>query len=346
MASNSARQNAIVLQGGGALGAFELGVLKRLYEQDGYSPNVVSGVSIGAITAAVLVGARNGDPLKTLETMWQEFEVFSSDFIPDSIESILSVFGSRNFFRPRSDVFSLATWTSFYDVSPLKETLTKHVSFERIANSDIQLILTATDLKTGRIETFKNGGSSPIAVEHVLASASLPPAFPMTPVGGSVFWDGGLFDNTPLSPVIKALNPDQDTQLVVVNLFSAAGPIPRNMPEVFGRTIQIMLANKFQDNVELTLEVSEYVEVVQALKDRKLATAVQHLAGFKRLERYKLLQNIVYITNTDPEQATAAFDFSKAAIARRIASGYHATEYALTHPLKNADDAKRASTVH
>lgn len=345
MAANSGRQNAIVLQGGGALGAFELGVLKRLYEQDGYSPNVVSGVSIGAITAAVLVGARNGDPLKTLEMMWQEFEVFSSDFIPDSIESILSVFGSHNFFRPRSDVFSLATWTSFYDVSPLKQTLTKHVDFGLIASSPIQLILTATDLETGKVETFSNRSPSPIAVEHVLASASLPPAFPQTPIGKRFFWDGGLFDNTPLSPVIKALTTDQDTQLVVVNLFPAKGPIPKNMPEVFGRTIQIMLANKFQDNVELTLEVSEYVELVRALKDRNLATAVQNLPGFKRLEQYKLLRNIVYITNTDPEPATAAFDFSRAAITRRIASGYRSTEYALTHPFKDAADAKRASTV-
>jgi predicted acylesterase/phospholipase RssA len=239
-------------------------------------------------------------------------------------------------------VFNWAHWTSFYDSAPLRTTLDRYVSFERIAGSRTRLILTATDVATGRIELFDNRGATPIEAKDVLASASLPPAFPPTGIGARTFWDGGLFDNTPLTPVIKAVDADQDPQIIVVNLFPAKGSIPRNMPEVFGRAIQIMLANKIQDNVELTLEVSEYVQLVNEIKSNPgLTDAVRALPGFQRLERYKLLQNIVYITNTDAESATAFFDFSRAAIERRIASGYRDADSALNHPLRTSADAEQ-----
>jgi predicted acylesterase/phospholipase RssA len=333
------RQVGIVLQGGGALGAYELGVLRRLYEQGGFHPSVVSGVSIGAVTAAVLVGARSGDPIKALEAIWDEFEVFSSPLVPDSLESLLSVLGNPAFYLPRGDYFQFARWTSLYRLDPLKATVERHVSFERIAESDIHLILTATNVETGRVETFDNRTRGPLRIEHVLASASLPPGFPMTALDGRPYWDGGLFDNTPLTPVIKALDPTRDAQLVIVNLFPARGQVPRNLPEVYDRVLEILLANKMQDNVELTLEVSEYVELVNAIKAHaELADVVRNLPGFRRLERFKALQNIIYVTNQDEESATAFFDFSRAALRRRIASGYRDAGAALAKPLTCAAD--------
>src|ERR687894_1508483 len=91
---------AIVLQGGGALGAYELGVLKALYEErPGFKPAVITGVSIGAITAAVLAGAK-GDPIQALDRLWREkltvlpalpfflaeYQRFVSAFVPDELE--------------------------------------------------------------------------------------------------------------------------------------------------------------------------------------------------------------------------------------------------------------------
>lgn len=336
------RQVAIVLQGGGALGAYELGVLKRLYEQDGFRPSVVSGVSIGAVTAAALVGAKTGDPVKALTAMWDEFEVYSSPLVPNSFESVLSVLGNPSFYLPRGDYYQFARWTSFYRTDPLRATIERHVDFDRIAQSDMHLILTATDVETGQVRTFDNRDRGPLKIEHVLASASLPPAFPMTRIAEQSYWDGGLFDNTPLSPVIKALDPDRETQLIVVNLFPSAGPVPRNIPEVFGRTIQIMLANKMQDNVELTLEVSEYVQLANAIKSNpELAAAVRDLPGYQRLQRFKLLENVVYITNSDQESPNAFFDFSGAAIARRVERGYRDADAALRRPLSSTADIKR-----
>ncbi|HXZ04649.1 MAG TPA: patatin-like phospholipase family protein, partial [Ktedonobacteraceae bacterium] len=65
------KRRALVLQGGGALGAYAYGVIKALYEQPDFSLDIVTGVSIGAINAAVLVGAKN-DPIKTLDELWRE----------------------------------------------------------------------------------------------------------------------------------------------------------------------------------------------------------------------------------------------------------------------------------
>ena len=64
----------LVLQGGGALGAFEYGALLRLYEDPAFRPDIIAGVSIGAINAACLVGAKD-DPLKTLQYIWDRFDV-------------------------------------------------------------------------------------------------------------------------------------------------------------------------------------------------------------------------------------------------------------------------------
>jgi predicted acylesterase/phospholipase RssA len=65
-------RTALVLQGGGALGAYEYGVLKALYEtRPHFTPAVVTGISIGAINAAVLVGAKD-DPLRMLDDVWRQ----------------------------------------------------------------------------------------------------------------------------------------------------------------------------------------------------------------------------------------------------------------------------------
>lgn len=340
------RQVAIVLQGGGALGAYELGVLKRLYEQNDFRPAIVSGVSIGAITAAVLVGAKQRDPIASLAALWEEFEIFSSPFLPDQAEGLFSMLGNPPFYRPRIDYFRMSKWTSFYDTSPLQRTVQKYVDFGRIAASDIQLILTATDVKTGQRKVFDNRAAGPLGVEHVLASASLPPGFPPTPIHGEMFWDGGLFDNTPLSPVIKALDPAREAQLIVVNLFPARADPPKSLMQVFSRTVEIIFSNKMQDDVELALEVSDYVALVEAIKKvPELAALVSELDGFKRLNRYKLLRNVVYITNKDKESPTAFFDFSRAAIERRIESGYRDADKALDNPITRAAEFKSIKTT-
>jgi predicted acylesterase/phospholipase RssA len=95
-------QTGLILQVGGALGAYELGVLKRLYEDPGFQPSVISGVSIGAITAATLVGARE-NPIASLEALWRNLTIASSPFVSQDSRRYLSLFGNPAFFRMRTD---------------------------------------------------------------------------------------------------------------------------------------------------------------------------------------------------------------------------------------------------
>ncbi len=128
---------ALVLQGGGALGAYELGVVRRLYEEPDFDLRYVSGVSIGAISAAVLVGARNADPLGSLEAMWRDFAIDPPPFLPDSLAVALSSLGNAAFYRLRTDLLALPIWTSLYDLSPIRRRLAAWVDFDRImASSD------------------------------------------------------------------------------------------------------------------------------------------------------------------------------------------------------------------
>jgi NTE family protein len=321
-------QTGLVLQGGGALGAYELGALKRLYEEASFEPCVIAGVSIGAITAATLVGAK-GDPIEILERLWAKFTVPSSPLVPRTAQRFLALFGNVNFFRPRADYIDAAVWTSFYDTSPLRATLEEFIDVEKIRRSPVKLFLTATNVATGRVEVFDN---RIITLDHILASGALPPGFPMVEINHNFYWDGGLFDNSPLSPVIEHMDPDPNVpkQIVVINLFSAPGPIPVNMLDVLDRVLAITFSNKFQSDVDQAQEVNEYIEVVQMI-DEALPPdhPIRRLPGYRRLKQYMLVNDIIYIQNVNPEIVFGPFDFSRNSVDARIDAGYRDAEAAI-----------------
>jgi NTE family protein len=327
-------QTALVLQGGGALGAYEFGAIKRLYEQPHFAPQIISGVSIGAINAAVLVGSR-GDPIRTLETLWERLTVMSPPFMPQEGQQFLSLFGNPDFFHMRYDYVTAMSWTSFYDTDPLPRLLDELIDFDRIAASPTRLLITATDVETGTLTVFDNHagiGAKPITAEHILASGSLPPGFPMAQIDGRSYWDGGLFNNTPLAPVIDRLDPapGEEKQIFIVNTFPGAGEVPRNMMGVLDRIFEIIFSNKLRFDIETLRKVNEFVETVNAI-DRQLPrnSPIRQLPGFKRLNQYKLIRNLVTIENRRDELVFGPFDFSKNSIRSRIKAGYRDAAEAL-----------------
>jgi NTE family protein len=325
----------IVLQGGGALGAYELGVLERLYAEPGFALSYVSGVSIGAITAAVLVGARSGDPIATLKSLWEDFAVSPPPYL-HSLGPALSAFGNAAFYRMRTDFLSLPFWTSFYDVGPIRAKLAELVDFERLMASPVKLVVTATNVRTGAIDKFTNErGAAPLTVDHILASGSLPPGFPMTTIGDDRYWDGGLFDNTPLSALLKLIDPPDAprTRLFVVNLFPKAGRIPHDMLAVADRIVEIIFANKMSKDVDIARTVNRFVALIdEAGKRHPDIKSLLDRPEYNDLRRYKALDDIVEITNTREEPVNAASDFSADTIAARIAAGFADADRALARP--------------
>ncbi|MGA2043164.1 MAG: patatin-like phospholipase family protein [Roseiarcus sp.] len=336
-------RSALVLQGGGALGAYELGAARRLYADDGFAPDLIAGVSIGAITAVLLARPAAGlTPLRALEKFWDQVTV-SGWFLPPPLRPYASVLGNPGFFAPRLDVIDLSNWTSLYDVGPLRRTLASLVDLEALADpgAEPRLLVTATDVAAGEIAYFRSD-AQPLSLDHIVASGSLPPSFAMTEIGDRRYWDGGLFDNTPLGAVLDALpgGPGADLAIYVVNLFPNRAPLPRNMAEVAERMLNLQFANKTAEDVKLLARFDEVARLMEALETLPADHPVKASEGYRAVlrQRYVAVPRIVAITR--PEQAGGfdGNDFSPAAIAERAAEGWAQTEKALAE----ARDAPRA----
>jgi predicted acylesterase/phospholipase RssA len=340
-------QTAIALQGGGALGAYAFGALKRIYESEPrFRPSCVSGVSIGAFTAAI-VASHPENPIPKLQAFWDDLTVMQSAFLPPAAEKFLAYFGNSAFYWPRLDYFRLPFWTNFYELGPIRRTLEHHVDLARIAKGDVKLVVTATDIESGEIVEFANDDpANPITMEHLIASGSLPPSYPAKEIGGRSFWDGGLFDNTPLSSLLKQIAPGDAAapRVIVINLFPNAGTIPKNMLEVFDRMTELQFANKTAKDVSLARKINKLVAIIEELQGKPAGApdSVLRKPDFDDLSKYKVFDNIIAIANAEPEPVSSSADFSRASIERRIAAGYRDAALALGNPPKSTPALKAA----
>jgi predicted acylesterase/phospholipase RssA len=151
----------------------------------------------------------------------------------------------------------------------------------------------------------------------------------MTTINGESYWDGGLFNNTPLLPVIERLDPDPNVQkhVVVINLFPNQGKVPRQMLDVFDRMFELIFSNKLIMDVKTARKVDEFLEALNEI-ERSLPDdakqKIQSLPGYQRLRQYRMIKNLMVIENTEPELVFGPFDFSRKSLMKRISAGYDA----------------------
>ncbi|HSF48725.1 MAG TPA: FAD-dependent oxidoreductase, partial [Burkholderiales bacterium] len=337
----AAVQTVLILQGGGALGAFECGVVKAL-EERGIHPDLVAGVSVGAFNAAIIAGnPRNATG--ALEAFWRELSLDTPDALSEELRRALSslqslAYGAPNFFRPRwfQPVLSFAElpayWTSFYDPSPLKITLGKYVAFDKLTDSPVRLVLTAVDVETGELTTFDSYVDD-ITPEHILASGSLPPGFPWTTIDGKHYWDGGLVSNSPLDQVVE-LGGLTGKQVYIVNLWSGKRVLPRSIPEVLARRDEIFFAEKIRRNVRNWEYVDNYrrlVEEIMGNVEPKIANQIRRRPLYIETVGEAGPISITRITRQhhEAELASRDYEFSRKTIAEHIAQGYELASKAL-----------------
>jgi NTE family protein len=318
--------SALIMQGGGALGAYELGAARGLYRNDKFAPDVIAGVSIGAITAALLARPAQGrKPIEALEAFWNQVTI-PETFLPQDLRTYASFLGNRHFFVPRLDYFTLPSWTYFYDTTPLRRTLIELVDVEALANPDARpkLLVSATNLKEGQIEYFRSSEHG-LTLDHIVASASLPPAFPMTVINQTPYWDGGLFDNTPLGAVLDELDKasDADRSIYVVNLFPNKAPVPRNLIEVAARMKDLQFANKTSEDLKLLGRFNELVKLMEALEKLPGGNPLEGDAAYLAVKKrgYVEVPRIIAITYEAPIDEFGDADFSAEAIRRRADQG-------------------------
>src|SRR5574337_508286 len=281
----------LVLQGGGALGAYQAGVYEQMHAH-GLRPTWVAGVSIGAINAAIIAG--NG-PERRIERLHEFWDLVSSRLsvvaLPQlfgkqarallnaSRAAMVATLGVPGFFSPRIPAAALQ-WlgmpgavgaVSYYDTSPLEHTLERLIDFDLINTADarhkVRLSVGAVDVTTGNYRYFdsaKPGECGRIDARHIMASGALPPGFPPIEIDGAYYWDGGLVSNTPLAYVIN--QPVADDMLVLqVDLFPSRGDLPRNLNEVAARQKDIQYASRTRLNTDWIKRLHELGAAAQRL---------------------------------------------------------------------------------
>jgi NTE family protein len=333
----SSKQIGLVLQGGGALGAFEYGVVTELVAQ-GYQPVAVTGVSIGAINAAAIAGAPQGDIAVSLQRMWESITLPAVPWLPKAQQGNLSLLGNPQFWRSRTDYLNMARWDSFCDTSPMLATLASHCDFDQINNpGHIRIGVTATDLHTGGQVTFSNyfhgGGrddagnhqahATVLTPSHILASGSLPPGFPPVEIEGRLYWDGGLFNNTPIDALLNLLTPDEVAHLpiYVVDLFPTAGlPAPKNLVEVQSRALSLQYQNRFWADYGGSAELEDFVQMLEQLAALGKGNPIEQNGAYAWLLRLRALKNL-RIIDSAPVVFGDDHDFSPYGVEQRCAAG-------------------------
>jgi NTE family protein len=329
-------RSALVLQGGGALGAYELGAARALYKDGTFKPDVIAGVSIGAITAVLLArpgGSRK--PLEALEEFWKEVTV-PGNILPTQLKPYASFLGNPNFFVPRVDYLVWPTWKYFYCTAPLRRTLERLIDLKELANRNAvpKLLVSATDVGEGQIKYFHSDSKThQLTLDHIMASGSLPPSFPMTVIGCKSYWDGGLFDNTPLGAVLDELDkrPNLERTIYVVNLFPNKAPVPEDMIEIIARIKNLQFANKTLQDVKLMRRFNQVARLMEALEKLPGGNPLKDDPAFKDLKKqgYINVPRIVSITTTETARQFSDADFSPEAIKERADKGYAETLRAL-----------------
>jgi NTE family protein len=328
-------RTALILQGGGALGAYHVGAYQALQEA-GVEPDWIAGISIGAINACILAGNEPALRLQRLETLWNDISR------PGDLGGLLQgplrraynqfsylealAFGQPHFWRPRlpSPLFVPALapeQASWCDTSPMRDTLLRLASFERINSGATRLSLGATKVTDGEL-VFFDSTRDKIGPEHVLASGSLPPGFPATRVGDDLYWDGGCVSNTPLDALYRD-PPHGHTRVFMIDLWDAHGPAPTTMDAVAWRAKQIQYASRTAHHIKQVAAAHNHRWALSQLMRQGVDVAgvcdADTLAGGVGDATFEIV-HIIYHPAAD-QIADSDAEFSRPSIAERRAAG-------------------------
>jgi NTE family protein len=328
------KQIALALQGGGALGSYQAGVYEALAAH-GYQPDLITGISIGAINCAIIAGNAPEDRVARLRQFWEQVSSPTANWLdlPQAIwrdamrrtaAMAALMFGQPGFFRP--NVIHCwttgAALTSFYDTSYLKTTLERLVDFDRINARETRFCVGAVNVRTGNYAYFDNTRRT-IRPEHVMASGALPPGFPTIEIDGEYYWDGGLVSNTPLRYILETL-PRRSTLAFQVDLFSSRGDIPKDLDAVSEREKDV----RYSSRTRMGVETFRYAHNLR----RNISTLLAKLPDSLKSEpEVAFLEGVACQTTMDiveliyrptvPQGSSKDYEFSRATMERRWKQG-------------------------
>jgi NTE family protein len=344
----------LVLQGGGALGAYQAGVFQAIHEAN-IEVTWLCGTSIGAINAALIAGNPPEQRVERLHEFWEAITkppftlpnvAWLSDlpwagngqarYWTNRISAFATMFhGAPGFFSPRpfppiSSAAEKPELVSYYDTAPLKATLARLVNFDLIDSKTMRFSVGATHIQTGASVYFDNWEQK-ISAAHVIASASLPPGFPPTEIDGEYYWDAGVVSNSPMQFVVD--NRRRNSALVFqVDLWDANGEVPLDIPSANLRAIEIHSASRINVSLEQYKKMQKFRHALRKFLDQlPLHCQDDPEVKFLSEEARVKVATIVQLKYQSKKYETAAktFEFSRRAMEEHWQVGYEDTKVAL-----------------
>lgn len=345
---------ALLLQGGGALGAYQGGVYEALADAD-LHPDWVAGISIGAINAALIAGNPQESRVEKVRSFWRTITAnpfggwapeprleFGGDlarkWASQCFATSAALCGAPGLFGPRTlhpllQPAGTPDATSFYDTSQLKATLERLVDFDRINAGEMRFSVGAVNVATGNFVYFDNR-THQIRPEHVMASGALPPGFPAIEIEGEHYWDGGLVSNTPLQWVLES-TVRENTLAFQVDLWSARGAVPGTLREVATRQKEIQYSSRtrassdqFRKEQRLRNALADlFSKMPEQLRDTPEFALLNPEAGRKV---YNIIQ-LIY-RSKQYEGESKDFEFSARSMEDHWTAGLNDTIRTLRHP--------------
>ena len=329
-------QIVLVLQGGGALGAYQVGVYEAMHDA-GIDPDWVIGTSIGAINAALIAGNAREHRIERLNAFWSRVES------PATMAGPLDWLGMGNlagnmttlmrgipgFFEPSFDAIRGAQAAvgvekaAYYSTEPLRRTLGELVDFDSLLDGPTRLTVGAVNATSGAMRYFDSGKEA-IAVEHVMASGALPPAFPAIRIAGQPYWDGGIYSNTPIEAVLED-HPRRDSLIFAVNVWHQTGPEPESIWQVMGRQKDIQYASRADNHIAKQKQIHHLRHVIRELttqlpEGRLADPRVKEMAAWGCSTTMHVAHLIA--PRLDGEDRTKDIDFTAAGVRARREAGY------------------------
>ncbi len=342
-------KRVLVLQGGGALGAYQAGAYEAL-SAAGLEPDWIAGISIGAMNAALIAGNKPENRVKRLRAFWEKLSsgLQGHSWLPgDHGRSIFNetsswmatLFGVPGFFTPRlpPPAFALPgtdAALSFYDTAPLRATLRELVDFNFLNTNGMRVSVGAVNVHSGNFRYFDTTKDE-FSADHIMASGALPPGFAPVLIEGHPYWDGGLVSNTPLHYVIDETHNGRNLCIFQVDLFSARGAVPKTILEAAEREKEIRFSSRTRLNTKSAQDSQRVRKAAQRLlaklpqsmrddPDAKLLTASGCEAAIT------VMHLIKRVTGHDTQSKD--YEFSRLSVEEHWDAGRKDVEASLAHP--------------
>lgn len=327
-------QIVLVLQGGGALGAYHGGVYEAMHEA-GLEPQWIIGTSIGAINGAILAANRPELRLARLQAFWRRAEQnLPLDGHPlwpqigNAFDHLFTlVRGVPGFFVPRLPNPGGLTapvgvdYASYYSTAPLRDTLAELIDFSALGKPT-RLTIGAVKVAKGEMCYFDSRHMA-LALDHVVASGALPPAFAAVRIDGEAYWDGGVYSNTPIEIVFDD-NPRRDSLIFAANVWQPTGHEPVSIWQVMGRQKDIQYASRADSHIARQKQIHHLRHVIREL-EKRLAPERRESDDCRRLSAWGCQTTMHVVRLLAPALASEDYwkdiDFSAAGIRARWQAG-------------------------